>query len=266
MQRFLAVKTLIQSGESKLVEAVRADRFWSCGFNPHDAKTTKPTYYPGMNNLGRLLEYIRGNLQKECETQDAEQTESAPSSTCVPNETVSSKTPDAPIPTCPSVLPTTESLNTHESCSESTGASPSLPEPPSASTITTDPVTVSHGTSPAERSSRTECATPDHDNDFELLPRVLLPANQAIDRKNGRSRTLVKQAQRIRSSSLADIDRTDMRPIDEFFAPMKRKASGTATSPTSEVATKMTKIAIEGVQNASPLQRLNNCAKTSDVS
>ena len=44
------------------MESVRTDRFWSCGLTPRDAAITKSQYYPGENNLGRMLESIRDAL------------------------------------------------------------------------------------------------------------------------------------------------------------------------------------------------------------
>ena len=43
----------------RIVEAVRGDIFWSPGLPPHVAKTTKSDYYPGVNQLGHVLEYVR---------------------------------------------------------------------------------------------------------------------------------------------------------------------------------------------------------------
>ena len=57
-------QALIDSGPKKLVESVRADRYWSCGLNPTDAATTKERYYPGLNHLGRILESLRSYLMK----------------------------------------------------------------------------------------------------------------------------------------------------------------------------------------------------------
>ena len=54
--------SLINSGDKKIVEAVKSDRHWSCGLNPKDATTTKPKFYPGENRLGLLLEQIRSTL------------------------------------------------------------------------------------------------------------------------------------------------------------------------------------------------------------
>ena len=44
------------------MESVRTDRFWSCGLTPRDAAITKSLYYPGENNLGRMLDSIRDAL------------------------------------------------------------------------------------------------------------------------------------------------------------------------------------------------------------
>jgi len=64
----------------------------------------------------------------------------------------------------------------------------------------------------------------------------------------------MRTSQRFRSSSAADCDWTDMRPIDDYFAPLKRKASGNSTSPTSELVNQMTKLSRDGDQNVFPLQ------------
>ena len=45
-----------------LVEAVKSYIFWGCELNPSDAASTRPPYYPGQNQLGRLLEHTRSNL------------------------------------------------------------------------------------------------------------------------------------------------------------------------------------------------------------
>ena len=63
---------LIQSAEKELVEAVRSDRFWSCGLSPRDATLTKSSFYPGENNLGRILEDIRDSLTPDLEILEKE--------------------------------------------------------------------------------------------------------------------------------------------------------------------------------------------------
>ena len=66
---------LIQSAEKELVEAVRSDRFWSCGLSPRDATLTKSSFYPGENNLGRILEDIKDSLTPDLEILEKELTE-----------------------------------------------------------------------------------------------------------------------------------------------------------------------------------------------
>ena len=59
---------LINSGNKRLVEAVKSDRYWSCGLNPKEASTTKSKYYPGENRFGLLLEHVRSTLIKNLNT------------------------------------------------------------------------------------------------------------------------------------------------------------------------------------------------------
>ena len=55
-------QALINSLGKRLVESVKSDIFWSSGLNPSEATTTKPSYYPGLNRLGYILERIRSKL------------------------------------------------------------------------------------------------------------------------------------------------------------------------------------------------------------
>ena len=55
-------QSLINSLGKRLVEAVKSDIFWSSGLTPGEATTTKPSYYPGLNRLGFILERIRSKL------------------------------------------------------------------------------------------------------------------------------------------------------------------------------------------------------------
>ena len=55
---------LIQSGETPLMECT-GDLFWASGLSPHDTITTSPTFYPGPNNLGRVLSQVRSDRIKE---------------------------------------------------------------------------------------------------------------------------------------------------------------------------------------------------------
>ncbi len=82
------------------------------------------------------------------------------------------------------------------------------------------------------------------DNDIELLPSSLLEPLQELKKKKTRAAGAYK--------SLRNMDRTDMRPIDEFFSP-KRKATSPATSPSSDAITKMSKTDHDGDTCSSPL-------------
>ena len=55
---------LIQTGDRKLVEATR-DLFWASGLSPKESVSTQPGYYPGLNQLGRVLERVRYELTDE---------------------------------------------------------------------------------------------------------------------------------------------------------------------------------------------------------
>ena len=56
--------TLMDSGNKNLVESTQ-DLFWASGLSPHDSSTTHPVFYPGSNQLGRVLESIRTELHRE---------------------------------------------------------------------------------------------------------------------------------------------------------------------------------------------------------
>jgi len=58
-------QALLDSGDRRIVEAVRGDTYWSSGLTPIFAASTKPEYYPGSNQLGSILESVRIDLMKE---------------------------------------------------------------------------------------------------------------------------------------------------------------------------------------------------------
>ena len=95
------------------------------------------------------------------------------------------------------------------------------------------------------------------ENDIELFPKHLM-SHEETTKKKGRSQT--KEGKRI--TNVCNSDRRDMRPIDEYFTPGKRKASGPATSPNSEAATKLTKTTID--VHSSPLAEVVKEVATSD--
>ena len=58
-------ESLLKSAGKRLVESVRGDIFWSSGLSSLHAASTKPTYFPGRNQLGSVLESIRQDLMRE---------------------------------------------------------------------------------------------------------------------------------------------------------------------------------------------------------
>ena len=89
-------------------------------------------------------------------------------------------------------------------------------------------------------------------NDIELLPKCLLQTD-VVDKR--RTRLLLRCGQ-TRSKSQSRKDITDMRPIREYFpTPGKRKASDSATSPTTDAITKMSKTdSVEDISSSLSLE------------
>ena len=58
-------QSLLDSLNCRIVEAVQGDLYWSSGLSPYLASTTKSKFYPGMNELGGVLEAVRLDLIKE---------------------------------------------------------------------------------------------------------------------------------------------------------------------------------------------------------
>ena len=78
------------------------------------------------------------------------------------------------------------------------------------------------------------------EHDFELFPRhVMVPDNLLMIKR--KSRSLNKLLNPTRSKSCYKADRRDVRQIDDYFAPGKRKAIDAVTSPNSESVPKMTR-------------------------
>ena len=78
----------------------------------------------------------------------------------------------------------------------------------------------------------------DTEHDYELLPKLLMPVERC-SKDPRRARSIRKYNSNIRSSSAYKADRRDMRPIDDFFAPGKRKDG--AASPESDIISKISK-------------------------
>ena len=58
-------QSLLDSASCRIVEALQGDLYWSSGLSPYLASTTKPQFYPGMNELGAILETVRFELMRE---------------------------------------------------------------------------------------------------------------------------------------------------------------------------------------------------------
>ena len=75
------------------------------------------------------------------------------------------------------------------------------------------------------------------EHDFELLPKhVMIPENLVMIKR--KSRSFSKLLNPTKSKSCYKADRRDMRQIDDYFAPGKRKATDPVTSPESETVPK----------------------------
>ena len=57
-------RTLLESNGKRLVESTQ-DVYWASGLSPRDTASTHPSYYPGSNHLGRILEQVRSELLRE---------------------------------------------------------------------------------------------------------------------------------------------------------------------------------------------------------
>ena len=76
------------------------------------------------------------------------------------------------------------------------------------------------------------------EHEFELLSKhVMIPENLVMIKR--KSRSLSKLLNPTRSKSCYKADRRDMRQIDDYFAPGKRKATDPVTSPNSDAVPKM---------------------------
>ena len=62
-------QSLLDSLNCRIVEAVQGDLYWSSGLSPYLASTTKSKFYPGLNELGGVLEAVRLDLINNSSTQ-----------------------------------------------------------------------------------------------------------------------------------------------------------------------------------------------------
>ena len=54
-------KTLLSTNGKEIIEATE-DRYWGCGLDLRRAQSTKTSYHPGINKLGKLLQLLRDKL------------------------------------------------------------------------------------------------------------------------------------------------------------------------------------------------------------
>lgn len=103
---------LLKSVGKQIVESTR-DLFWASGLNPQETTQTHPTYYPGRNKLGAVLELVRKELvaeaknirQLDVDRPDASQpTEPETRDPIVPT-TMNTVTPDTPSTPQPPISP-----------------------------------------------------------------------------------------------------------------------------------------------------------------
>ena len=57
----LLKKTLLSTNGKEIIEATE-DRYWGCGLDLRLAQSTKTSYHPGINKLGKLLQLLRDKL------------------------------------------------------------------------------------------------------------------------------------------------------------------------------------------------------------
>ena len=58
-------KTLLDSEDRIIVEAVPGELYWSCGLGKEAASKTDPKHFPGQNMLGKLFMELRKEYRKQ---------------------------------------------------------------------------------------------------------------------------------------------------------------------------------------------------------
>ena len=237
---------IFNSGDKLFVEGTM-DLFWGAGMPLQSASQANPNKLIGKNQLGKLISKLRDEFRSNAskktpestsatsvhpegstQTRVDETTEPSGSTTiqAVPSETPESHGTTSLTQNSARDLPT-------DTCDPpSTGATSGSASPPFLQVHSSS--TTSGNTSSFARVMRII------ENDIELFPKHLnhdvLSGNEMR-----KSRSLIRGQTARSSSASCRPDRRDMRQIDDFFATVKRKASDSAISPTSESATKMTK-------------------------
>ena len=58
-------KFLVATGNKSIIECNTSDRFWSCGLHLDNRSFTMRSAWTGKNNLGKLLETLRSQINTE---------------------------------------------------------------------------------------------------------------------------------------------------------------------------------------------------------
>ena len=210
------LRNALVTSQSKLLVEGTIDPFWGAGIPLHLAAHTLPEKLKGRNELGNILTKLREEMMKTLH-QDKLQSQHSPAT--APPATDTNSNIEKPSST---ELP-------HDHITDETVLPPAKSNPvPKNKPDPAQTGNVRYGGSSTTR------VVAIIENDIELFPKALAHLQGRRPRSLTRERT-------IRTSSLGTLDRRDMRPIDEYFVPGKRKASGAATSPNSEAASKMSK-------------------------
>ena len=66
---YLFREQLLESGDKMLCEGL-PDPYWGSGLNIENTITTKPEFWPGQNNLGKILMDLRSRLRNDVEAEE----------------------------------------------------------------------------------------------------------------------------------------------------------------------------------------------------
>ena len=176
------------------------DHFWGSGVPYKIASQTDPNQLIGRNELGKMMDTLRDDLLT----------------------TTSSNDPPSKI----SVISPSTSLQVNNDAMGDKDTSALLTQisSPVPSTSASTPLYVN-------MIHKSVSDLKDTEHDYEPLPKLLMSVERC-SKDHRRARSIRKYSSNIRSSSAYKADRRDMRQIDEFFAPGKRKAG--AASPESD--------------------------------
>ena len=121
-------QTLIDSLGKRLAESTR-DLFWATGLSPRDTATTLPSFYPGNNTLGFVLELVRTELLKEIANIASLQTDAPDEGAIQPNNV--NILPPSSLPPTDVLQPATNVIHHATSVNPPLNISELPPPPPS---------------------------------------------------------------------------------------------------------------------------------------